>query len=153
MRKLLLPLASLIILAMLLSACGTPSGGEIVEVEVTRIVEVSEEGETQVVNAPGYGEVLARVQERGRVVCAGRTDLLGFGYLDDDGGNIGFDIDLCRAVAAAVLGDPEAIEIVPVTAAERGPVIQTGEVELHYHDVLRRPGIYGPGRQRHQIPG
>ncbi|MBE9478706.1 MAG: amino acid ABC transporter substrate-binding protein [Chloroflexi bacterium] len=135
MRKLLLPLASLIILAMLLSACGTPSGGEIVEVEVTRIVEVSVEGETQVVNAPGYGEVLVRVQERGRVVCAGRTDLLGFGYLDDDGRNIGFDIDLCRAVAAAVLGDPEAIEIVPVTAAERGPVIQTGEVDILSRNV------------------
>jgi len=135
MRKILLPLASLIILAMLLSACGTPSGGEIVEVEVTRIVEVSVEGETQVVNAPGYGEILTRVQERGRVVCAGRTDLLGFGYLDADGRNIGFDIDLCRAVAAAVLGDPEAIEIVPVTAAERGPVIQTGEVDLLSRNV------------------
>ena len=60
MRKLLLPLASLIILAMLLSACGTPAGGEIVEVEVTRIVEVTTEGETQVVAAPapGYGEIL-----------------------------------------------------------------------------------------------
>ena len=137
MRKLLLPLASLIILAMLLSACGTPAGGEIVEVEVTRIVEVTTEGETQVVAAPapGYGEILVRVQERGRVVCAGRTDLLGFGYLDDDGRNIGFDIDLCRAVAAAVLGDPEAIEIVPVTAAERGPVIQTGEVDILSRNV------------------
>ncbi|MES0344474.1 MAG: amino acid ABC transporter substrate-binding protein [Anaerolineales bacterium] len=137
MRKLLLPLASLIILAMLLSACGTPSGGEIVEVEVTRIVEVTTEGETQIVSAPapGYGEILVRVQERGRVVCAGRTDLLGFGYLDDDGRNIGFDIDLCRAVAAAVLGDPEAIEIVPVTAAERGPVIQTGEVDILSRNV------------------
>ncbi len=137
MRKLFIPLASLIILAMLLSACGTPSGGEIVEVEVTRIVEVevTTEGETLVVNAPGYGEILARVQERGRVVCAGRTDLLGFGYLDDDGRNLGFDIDLCRAVAAAVLGDPEAIEIVPVTAAERGPVIQTGEVDILSRNV------------------
>jgi len=137
MRKILLPLTSLIILAMLLSACGTPSGGETVEVEVTRIVEVevSTEGEIQVVNAPGYGEILARVQERGRVVCAGRTDLLGFGYLDDDGRNIGFDIDLCRAVAAAVLGDAEAIEIVPVTAAERGPVIQTGEVDILSRNV------------------
>jgi len=137
MRKLLLPLTSLIILAMLLSACGTPSGGEVVEVEVTRIVEVTTEGETQIVSAPapGYGEILARVQERGRVVCAGRTDLLGFGYLDDAGRNIGFDIDLCRAVAAAVLGDPEAIEIVPVTAAERGPVIQTGEVDILSRNV------------------
>ena len=137
MRKLLLPLAGLMILAVLLAACGSPSGVETVEVVVTEIVEVEvpTEGEVQVVNAPGYGEILARVQERGRVVCAGRTDLLGFGYLDADGGNIGFDIDLCRAVAAAVLGDPEAIEIVPVTAAERGPVIQTGEVDILSRNV------------------
>jgi len=137
MRKLLLPLASLIILVLLLTACGSPSGVETVVVtEVVEVeVEVPTEGEVQVVNAPGYGEILARVQERGRVVCAGRTDLLGFGYLDADGGNIGFDIDLCRAVAAAVLGDPEAIEIVPVTAAERGPVIQTGEVDLLSRNV------------------
>ncbi|MFA9491689.1 MAG: amino acid ABC transporter substrate-binding protein, partial [Anaerolineales bacterium] len=137
MRKLFLPLAGLMILAVLLAACGSPSEVETVEVVVTEIVEVEvpTEGEVQVVNAPGYGEVLARVQERGRVVCAGRTDLLGFGYLNADGGNIGFDIDLCRAVAAAVLGDPEAIEIVPVTAAERGPVIQTGEVDLLSRNV------------------
>ncbi len=139
MRKILLPLAGLIILAVLLAACGAPSEVETVEIVVTEIVEVEVEvpveGEIQVVNAPGYGEILARVQERGRVVCAGRTDLLGFGYLDADGGNIGFDIDLCRAVAAAVLGDPEAIEIVPVTAAERGPVIQTGEVDLLSRNV------------------
>lgn len=139
MRKLFLPLAGLMILAVLLAACGSPSGVETVEVVVTEIVEVEvevpTEGEVQVVNAPGYGEILARVQDRGRVVCAGRTDLLGFGYLDADGGNIGFDIDLCRAVAAAVLGDPEAIEIVPVTAAERGPVIQTGEVDLLSRNV------------------
>ncbi|MFV9675140.1 MAG: amino acid ABC transporter substrate-binding protein [Anaerolineales bacterium] len=121
MRKILFPLASLIILAMLLSACGAPA--------------TSDEPAVIEVTAPGYGEVLARVQERGRVVCAGRTDLLGFGYLDDDGRNIGFDIDLCRAVAAAVLGDPEAIEIVPVTAAERGPVIQTGEVDILSRNV------------------
>jgi general L-amino acid transport system substrate-binding protein len=139
MRKILLPLAGLLILAVLLAACGAPSEVETVEIVVTEIVEVEVEvpveGEIQVVNAPGYGEILARVQERGRVVCAGRTDLLGFGYLDADGGNIGFDIDLCRAVAAAVLGDPEAIEIVPVTAAERGPVIQTGEVDLLSRNV------------------
>ncbi len=53
-----------------------------------------------------------------------------FGYLDENGRNIGFDIDFCRAVAAAVLGDPEAIEAVPITAADRGPVLQTGEVNM-----------------------
>jgi general L-amino acid transport system substrate-binding protein len=86
---------------------------------------------TPVVSQPqGYGTILARVKERGRVVCGGRTDLLGFGYLDDNGNTIGFDIDLCHAVAAAVLGDASAIEIVPLAAADRGPALQTAEVDL-----------------------
>ena len=75
-------------------------------------------------------DILARVLERGHVVCGGRTDLVGFGYLDENGRNIGFDVDLCRAIATAVFGDPEAIEIVPVTAADRGPALQNAEVDV-----------------------
>jgi general L-amino acid transport system substrate-binding protein len=70
------------------------------------------------------------IKERGKVVCGARTDLLGFGYLDSEGKNIGFDVDFCRAVAAAVFGDAEAVEFVPLTAAERGPALQTNEVDL-----------------------
>ncbi len=73
---------------------------------------------------------LAAVQERGTLICASRNDVPGYGSLDASGRNVGFDIDLCRAVAAAVLGDPEAIEIRFITAAERGPTIQSGEVDL-----------------------
>ncbi len=76
------------------------------------------------------GGRLAQVQERGRVICASRNDVPGYGALDDSGRNVGFDIDLCRAVATAVLNDPEAIEIQYITAAERGPTIQSGEVDL-----------------------
>ena len=134
-RKTTLAFAGLLALALMVGACGTT--GE--QVEVTRIVEVEVEvaGETMVeqVPAPGYGAILARVQARGRLICAGRTDLLGFGYLDDDGRNIGIDIDLCRAIAAAVLGDGEAVEIVHITAAERGPILQTGEVDVLIRNV------------------
>jgi len=104
-------LALLVLVAVILAACSSGSqteGGS----EISR------------------GAILNRVKERGKVVCGGRTDLTGFGYLDENGRNIGFDIDLCRAVAAAVLGDPEAIEIVPLTAADRGPALQTGEVDI-----------------------
>ena len=73
---------------------------------------------------------LATVQERGTLICASRNDVPGYGSLDASGRNVGFDIDLCRAVAAAVLGDAEAIEITFITAAERGPTIQSGEVDL-----------------------
>ena len=64
---------------------------------------------------------LDTVKERGNVVCASRNDVPGYGSLDASGNNVGFDIDLCRALAAAVLGDPNAIEIRLITAAERGP--------------------------------
>jgi general L-amino acid transport system substrate-binding protein len=106
------------------------------EVEVTRVVEVpAEGGEAPAAAAPAGGEVLQNVLDRGRVVCGSRTDLTGFGYLSEDGRNVGFDTDLCRAVAAAVLGDPEAVEFVPLTAAERGPALQTGEVDLLSRNV------------------
>ena len=73
---------------------------------------------------------LQAVMDRGRVICASRDDVPGYGYLDADGNNVGFDIDLCRALAAAVLGDPNAIEIRLITAAQRGPTVQSGEVDM-----------------------
>ncbi len=76
------------------------------------------------------GSRLQTVQDRGKLICASRNDVPGYGYLDDAGNNVGFDIDLCRAVAAAVLGDANAFEIRLITAAERGPTIQSGEVDL-----------------------
>ena len=76
------------------------------------------------------GGRLETVKARGNLICASRNDVPGYGSLDDAGNNVGFDIDLCRAMAAAVLGDPNAIEIRLITAAERGPTVQSGEVDL-----------------------
>ena len=76
------------------------------------------------------GSRLDTVKQRGKVICASRNDVPGYGSLDAAGKNVGFDIDLCRALAAAVVGDPDAIEIRLITAAERGPTIQSGEVDM-----------------------
>ena len=76
------------------------------------------------------GDRLQAVKDRGKVICASRNDVPGYGQLDEAGNNVGFDIDLCRALAAAVLGDPNAIEIRLISAAERGPTIQSGEVDM-----------------------
>lgn len=73
---------------------------------------------------------LQDVRDRDEVICASRNNVPGFGSLDEAGRNIGFDIDLCRAVAAAVLGDAEKIRIQYITAAEHGPTIQSGDVDL-----------------------
>ena len=76
------------------------------------------------------GDRLAQVKERGKVICASRNDVPGYGSIDNSGNNVGFDIDLCRALATAVLGNPNAIEIRLISAAERGPTIQSGEVDM-----------------------
>ena len=73
---------------------------------------------------------LDRVKERGTLVCATGSDVPGFGFVDEGGNNVGFDLDLCRAVAAAVLGDPDAVEFRIVDAAERGPLLQAGEIDM-----------------------
>ena len=109
--------------------------GEVLEVEVAREVEVTRVVPVTVPAPPPDDSAmqenrLASVRDRGTLICASRNDVPGYGYLDESGNNVGFDIDLCRAVAAAVLGDPNAIEIRLITAAERGPTIQSGEVDL-----------------------
>ena len=73
---------------------------------------------------------LDMVRARGTLVCASINSVAGFGFLDSDGNTVGFDVDLCRAVAAAVLGNPNAVEFRPTTAAERGPQIQSGEIDV-----------------------
>ena len=70
------------------------------------------------------------VRGRGTLVCASVNSVAGFGFLDSGGNTVGFDVDLCRAVAAAVLGNPDAVEFRPTTAAERGPQIQSGEIDM-----------------------
>ena len=73
---------------------------------------------------------LEAVEDRGKVICASRNDVAGYGSVDADGNNTGFDIDLCRALAAATLGDANAFEIRLISATERGPTIQSGEVDM-----------------------
>ena len=73
---------------------------------------------------------LALVKERGNLICAANNSLPGFGAIDANGNTVGFDIELCRAVAAAVLGNANAVEFRPTVAAERGPTMQSGEVDM-----------------------
>ena len=82
------------------------------------------------------------VKSRGHVECATQTDLPGFGFIDRSGNTRGFDVDLCRAVAAAVLGDPAAIEFLHIPYIERGPLLQAAEI-----DVLSRTTTWTSTRE------
>ena len=76
------------------------------------------------------GSILARIQERGELICGVNATLPGFGTQNDAGDFVGFDIDVCRAVAAAVLGDADAITFRSLTAAERPTALAGGEVDM-----------------------
>ena len=76
------------------------------------------------------GETFDAVKERGEVICGVHTGLFGFGAPDDKGIYRGLDADVCRAVAAAVFGDANKIEFVPLTAQQRFTALQSGEIDV-----------------------
>lgn len=72
----------------------------------------------------------ATVVARGQLVCGINATAPGFSLPDSRGEYKGMSIDLCRAIAAAVLGDPAKIKVVPATAVQRFPALQSGEVDV-----------------------
>ncbi|MFQ6553438.1 amino acid ABC transporter substrate-binding protein [Aestuariibius insulae] len=70
------------------------------------------------------------VKSRGTLNCGVSTGLVGFAAPNTSGEWEGFDVDLCRAVAAAVLGDPTAVEFVPTTPKTRFTALSSGEVDM-----------------------
>jgi general L-amino acid transport system substrate-binding protein len=82
------------------------------------------------------GGTLAAVQARGSLVCGVNGGLPGMSVLNQETGQYeGMDADFCRAVAAAVLGDPNAVEYRPLTADQRATAIQGGEVDVIFRNT------------------
>jgi general L-amino acid transport system substrate-binding protein len=77
-------------------------------------------------------DTLSDVQGRGTLNCGvnGPTGLPGFGIPDDKGVWTGLDVDVCRAVAAAVLGDATKVKYVPLGSKERFTALQSGEIDV-----------------------
>jgi general L-amino acid transport system substrate-binding protein len=73
---------------------------------------------------------LEDVQARGKVNCGVTTGLTGFAAPDANGVWDGFDVAICRAVAAAVLGDPAAVEFTPTTGQTRFTALGSGEIDV-----------------------
>jgi general L-amino acid transport system substrate-binding protein len=70
------------------------------------------------------------IKARGEVNCGSNTGLTGFGAPDDKGEWHGFDVDVCKAVAAAVFGDQTKVKFVPLTGETRFTALASGEVDL-----------------------
>jgi general L-amino acid transport system substrate-binding protein len=95
-----------------------------------------------VLAAPAAAATLDKVKERGRLLCGVNTGLSGFSAPDAEGKWSGFDVDFCKAVAAAVLGDAEKVEYVPLTTADRFEALKAGKI-----DVLSRNSTWTMGRE------
>jgi general L-amino acid transport system substrate-binding protein len=76
------------------------------------------------------GPTLDKVKQHGYVTCGVNTGLAGFSMADREGHYTGLDVDTCRAVAAAVLGDATKTKFVPATAQQRFALLQSGEIDL-----------------------
>ena len=75
-------------------------------------------------------QTLKTVKDRGMLNCGANGTLAGFGLPDAQGKWTGLDVDFCRAVAAAVLGDPNKVKFVPLSAKDRFTALQSGEVDV-----------------------
>ncbi|MCW3473664.1 amino acid ABC transporter substrate-binding protein [Limobrevibacterium gyesilva] len=76
------------------------------------------------------GPTLAAVKAKGFVDCGAGLGTPGFGYTDSKGIYRGLDADSCRAIAAAVFGDPAKVRFTPLNSAQRLPALQTGQVDV-----------------------
>lgn len=109
------------VVGMIIVACG---GNATAPAEV-----MSEEPAAPVMQEEAQS-TLSIVQERGNLVCIGNALLPGFGFVDSEGNFSGFDVDFCRAIAAAIFGDADAVEVRAATASERFTILSSGEGDV-----------------------
>lgn len=116
--------AVLAVLALVLAACT-----EAVD-ETTTTAAAGDDGGGDEAPTGASGDVVGDIMDRGMLNCGVNDAVPGFGFTDEGGEFSGFDVDYCRAIAAAVLGDPDAVEFTPLTAQQRFTALQSGEIDV-----------------------
>ena len=97
-------------------------------------------------SAAQAGPTLDKVKQAGQVSCGVPTGIAGFGAPDSQGHWAGFDVDVCRALSAAIFGVADKVKYVPLTAQQRFTALQSGEVDLlsnNTTDTLQRDTALG----------
>jgi general L-amino acid transport system substrate-binding protein len=80
--------------------------------------------------AVSHAATLDDIKARGKLLCGVNSGLLGFASKGSDGSWAGFDVDFCKAAAAAALGDPAKVEFVPLNAKERFDALKNGKIDV-----------------------
>jgi general L-amino acid transport system substrate-binding protein len=94
------------------------------------------------VGAAAEAQTLKTVQDRGTLICGVSQGLAGFSIKDDKGDWTGFDVDFCRALAAAIFNDQSKVQYVPLSASERFDALKDKKI-----DVLSRNSTWTLGRE------
>ena len=82
-------------------------------------------------SAPAFaGKTIDAIKARGQLVCGVNTGLAGFSQADSAGNWSGLDVDVCKAIAASLLGDANKVKWVPLVAQQRFAALQSGEVDI-----------------------
>jgi general L-amino acid transport system substrate-binding protein len=92
------------------------------------------------------GPTLDKVKQAGQISCGVGTGIVGFMAPDSQGHWSGFDVDICRALSAAIFGSADKVKYVPLTAQQRFTALQSGEVDLlsnNTTDTLQRDTALG----------
>src|SRR6266436_1871297 len=92
------------------------------------------------------GPTLDKVRQAGQISCGVPTGIAGFAAPDSQGHWAGFDVDVCRALSAAIFGAADKVKYVPLTAQQRFTALQSGEVDLlsnNTTDTLQRDTALG----------
>jgi len=91
---------------------------------------------------------LSLIQKRNELICGVSGKIPGFSFLNTEGKYEGFDVDICKAFAAAIIRNPNNVQYRPLTAAERFLAIKTGDIDILSRNTtftLSRDGIGGNG--------
>ena len=92
-------------------------------------------GAAVLLSSAASAATLDEVRERGELRCVISTGLAGFAYTDASGNWQGFDVDFCRATAAAVLGDPNKVKFVTSTGKTRFTILNSGEADVLWRNT------------------
>ena len=142
-RKLLIRLLAVLLgFALFAAACGDDGDGEAADDDATADDTADDDtadsdDSDDTVDVTQGGGVLAKVLDAGTLECGVNDTLPGFGIIDADGEYSGFDIDFCRAIAAALFDDPDAVNYTPLVPAQRFPTLQSGEIDVLIRNTTR----------------
>jgi general L-amino acid transport system substrate-binding protein len=126
---------ALLVISIVYAACSAPAPAPAAPTAAPAAEPAAAPAADQAAAPTAQGaSLLEIVKERGKLICGVNNQVPGFGNVDADGNYAGFDIDFCKAVAAAVLGDATAVEYRYASGNDRFTLVSSGEIDVLFRN-------------------